>query len=317
MPVDTLINNATDLTAINRDLNLNNSNLTSLDINDLTISINTNLEQLDFIQSQLNTFNNINQETLLKQQQLLQMENKTLMKQLKELESIQSIVINKDRMIQQTEKNMIDQQHNIYLLITCGIIGLILMIAVFLYGYKIISSSLFNIIVIAIVIIYIIIFIYYYDILYLKTALSYLNDRKIDRLNDTLKNWKSITDKNIQTAKYGDKSQWIANHCSCPPPGEEQYAKDDNSGETITTDAPGYYYYDGNAPKQQLVPTPTQYQTGTNIPYPEISWPDYSASGSNYYNSVNKNITSNIIRDDLKEEDYSIFVRNTTFTNSL
>jgi len=283
----------------------------SADMNALIRAINGNLAGLDFIQNQLNLYNNINQEILLKQQQLLKMENDTLMKQLKELESIQSIVINKDRMIQQTEQNMIEQQQNIYLLITCGVIGLLLMISVFLYGYNVISPTLFRIIVTTIVIIYIIIFLYYYDIFYLKTALSYLNDRKKQRINNTLKNWKSIVDTNIQTAKYGDKSKWIENNCSCPPPGEEQYAKDTNSSETIVSDKPGYYYYDGNAPKQLLVPTPTESNSN-----PTISWPDYSASGSNYYNSVNKTITSNIIRDDLKKDEYSIFVKDTTYTTN-
>jgi len=282
----------------------------------LTSAINANLAQLNLIQNQLNLYNNVNQETLLKQQQLLKMENDTLTKQLRDLEIIQSTLINKDRMIQVTEQNMINQQNNIYLLILCAFLGLVVMLVVFLHGYKIIKPKIFKILIIAIIVIYVIIFIYYYNIFYFKTALSYLTDRRLQRINATLQNWKSVKDANRQEAKYGDKDQWIENNCVCPPPAEEEYAQDKNSGETIVQPKSGYYYYDGTAPQQLLVPTPN-INNSTNFKE-QIIWPDYSASGQkNYYNAINPNNIENIIRKDLNEKKYSALVGNRTFTNSL
>ena len=322
MPISNiLVNNSADLTNLNSKLSFDNVSLLNSmvsgagvvqDIESKITQINTTLDQLTFVQNQLNTYNNLNQETLLKQQKLLKMENNTLMNQLKELESIQSIIINKNRMIEQTEQNIKDQQNNIYLLILCALLGIVLMVSVFLNGYGIIKPSIFKIAVIAIVVIYIIIFIYYYNIFYFKTALSYLSDRKLQRINDSLKNWKSVTDANIQQAKYGDKSKWIANNCSCPPAEEQDYPSD--TGNTIQQSA-GHYYYDGNAPQHLLVPTPTV--DNSTIFKEQIDWPDYTASGPNFYNSINPNNTENIIRNDLNEEEYSLLVGNTTYTNSL
>jgi hypothetical protein len=81
-----------------------NDNLTTA--NEIINSINLNLSQLNYIQNQLNLKSNVNQEILLKQEELLKMENDDLMNQLKKLENIESIISNKDRMIDQTTKNI-------------------------------------------------------------------------------------------------------------------------------------------------------------------------------------------------------------------
>ena len=284
-----------------------------------TISaINLNLAQLGSIQEQLSTYNNINQETLLKQQQLLKMENDSLMNQLRELENIQNIVINKDRIIDQTNQNIIDSDYNIKILVICLVLGIILLVCVYLKGYGILkSNSAFY----GIFVIYIIVFIYVFNIFYVKTAISYLSDRKARRLNNVLQKWSAISTANEQENKYGSKSAWEADNCSCPTAEtQEEYITDNNSGNTIQSPRSGHYYYDGTAPQQLLVPLPSL-NNSTNF-REKIDWVDYSNNGTipyknNYYNSGSTTDPVNTLINDLQSEEYSSLVGVSTYTNSL
>jgi hypothetical protein len=84
--------------------NYENTNVTA--IPDIINAINENLAELTLVQNNLSTENNINQEILVKKDQLLRMKNDDLMKQLKKLEIIQSNIANKDRIIEQTNHNI-------------------------------------------------------------------------------------------------------------------------------------------------------------------------------------------------------------------
>ena len=274
---------------------------------------------LDTTQNQMNTFNNVNQEALLKQQQLLKMENDSLMNQLRELENIQNIVINKDRIIDQTNQNIIDSDNNIKLLVICIILGIILLVCVYLRGYGTLKS---NGIFYGIFAIYVMVFIYVFNVFYIKTAVSYLMDRRSIRLNNVLQKWSAVSAANKQENKYGSKSSWEADNCSCPTDEtqEEEYITDNNSGDTIQSPRSGYYYYDGTAPQQLLVPLPSS-DNSTNF-REKIDWVDYSSNGTipyqnNYYNSGSTTDPTNTLINDLQSEEYSSLVGVSTYTNSL
>ena len=246
----------------------------------------------------MNTFNNVNQEALLKQQQLLKMENDSLMNQLRELENIQNIVINKDRIIDQTNQNIIDSDNNIKLLVICIILGIILLVCVYLRGYGTLKS---NGIFYGIFAIYVMVFIYVFNVFYIKTAVSYLMDRRSIRLNNVLQKWSAVSAANKQENKYGSKSSWEA-------------------GDTIQSPRSGYYYYDGTAPQQLLVPLPSS-DNSTNF-REKIDWVDYSSNGTipyqnNYYNSGSTTDPTNTLINDLQSEEYSSLVGVSTYTNSL
>ena len=85
-------------------------------IAELVKAINANLAQLHYIQNDQNINININQERLSKQGQLLQMQNDDMLKQLRELEIIQSNIANKNRMIDQYNIYTSDQDVNIRVL---------------------------------------------------------------------------------------------------------------------------------------------------------------------------------------------------------
>ena len=123
---------------------------------------------------------------------------------------------------------------------------------------------------------------YSYNIFYYKDAITYLFDRKEQRLGYALKNWSDVKQSKLQTDLYGSESTWINNNCDCPPTTEEEdiYATNPNSSATVT-ETPGHFYYDGSAPQQLLVPTPTSPPLNE-----KIEWVDYSSnSNNNYYNA--------------------------------
>jgi hypothetical protein len=266
--------------------NYENTNVTA--IPDIINAINENLAELTLVQNNLSTENNINQEILVKKDQLLRMKNDDLMKQLKKLEIIQSNIANKDRIIEQTNHNINEQNTGINNLIISIFFAIILCILVFLYTSGIIDSKKFTISLIILIICFILLFSYAYNFLFLKNFISYLlNSRPLYKLEKKLSTWSSRVETAVTNEINETKQAWIKNHCSCPITEEETneeeeevtdiYAIDQN---VVSKEIPGYFYYDGTAPAQLLVPTPDPI-LGLNE---KIDWVDYSSNGNTLYN---------------------------------
>jgi hypothetical protein len=208
------------------------------------------------------------------------------MKQLKELEIIESNIANKNKIIEQTNYNIEKGNSNINYLIISIIIAIILCGCVALYGYGKLDNKKFLTLVTIIAICYLCLFLYANNIFYLKDSMSYLfNARSIQSLENKLTTWQS----RIETAAENNineyKQTWIQNNCTCPIEEEsisdDVYAIDPNS---IVNEIPGYFYYDGSAPPQLLVPTPDPVQLSLDN---EIDWVDYSSNGNVLYNATN------------------------------
>ena len=103
-------------------------------IEDIVKAINTNLANITAIQNYSNKINNLNSEALIKKEELLKLENEDLMKQLRELESIQSTIYNKERIIEQNNASMKQEDINIRVLISCIVLAILLLISISLYG---------------------------------------------------------------------------------------------------------------------------------------------------------------------------------------
>ena len=326
--------NGNDMTAYNflsRSINSAGSN-NGLDISRQIIdSINTNLAELNYIQNQLNTLNNVNQESLLKQEQLLQLENEDLMKQLKELENMQSVISNKDRMIEQTNQNIENTDINIRVLMVSILGAIILFVTVGLYYFGIIDDGKLTIIIIAIIVIYLSIVIYSYNIFYVRNSISYLSDKKIQRISDSIQDWSNKKYNELEEEIYGNKDTWVDNNCSCPATSKVADEEGDGSQYYANTGAnqtPGHFYYDGTAPPQLLVPSPTHDNSGTLKQ--TIDWVDYSNNGTvvynknknevystnnEYYNYKNKNDPRNVLQHKLDKS--RMLVNNTTYTKNM
>jgi hypothetical protein len=243
---------------------------------DIINAINTNLAELNLINNLSNISNNVNQEIIVKKNQLLRMQNNNLMKQLREIEDIDSIISTKNRIIEETNLNILKQELNIKFLIITIILAIILFIAVVGYSYQKITSRILSIIIGIIITIYLLILMYVYNIFYFRDAIIYLFFDKIKyRIGDTLKTWSKEIKNEIQTDIYGEKTDWVNNNCTCSANSEEEdtgiYATNSNITET---EIPGYFSYNGSSPPQLLVPTPRQTPT-LNLDQ-SIDWIDYS-----------------------------------------
>ena len=253
-------------------------------INQVIQAINENLAQLDFIQNQTNIGNNINQESLIKQAELLRLENEDLNNQLRELESIQSSISNKERLIEQTNLNMEREQRNIRVLTVTIIFGFLIFIAVALYGANRLDRKKLIIVCCILLVAYHIFLIYTYNLLYFKDAISYLKDMKRYKLQNgsVLKQWGNFISDNIAAQRTSIQDQWISDNCNCAEEEEEKEAQTSEEtdyisqvgGEDWGQESTGYFYNDGSAPAQLIIPEPTPRLSD------QIDWVDYSSNGS-------------------------------------
>lgn len=269
---------------------------------DIINAINTNLAELNLINNLSNISNNVNQEIIVKKNQLLKMQNNNLMKQLREIENIDSIISTKNRIIEETNLNILKQELNIKFLIITTILAIILFISVIGYSYGKITSRILTIIIGIIITIYLLILMYAYNIFYFRDAIIYLFfDKTRYRIGDALKTWSKKVDDEIQTNIYGDKNNWVNNNCTCSANLEEEdtgiYATNSN---IIETEIPGYFSYNGSAPPQLLVPTPKQ--TPTLKLDQSIDWIDYSQNGQTNIYNLSHNLSNRIPNDLINSE---------------
>ena len=301
-------------------------------IGQLVDAINQNLAELNLIQNQLNTVNNLNQEALVKKDQLLRMENDDLMKQLRELETIQSTITNKDRLIDQTNNNIESQNLNIKILVSSIALAIILLVVIILFGLGKIPMSLLILIIIIILVLYFLLYIYSYNIFYFKDAITMLFDRRAQKLGYELNKWSDTIKTKVNNEIDSLKQNWIDQNCLCPPTTSEEGDSLLDSeivgiGNNVTEEqVVGYYYYDGSSPAQLLLPEPTH----TMRLNKKIDWVDYSPDGNSKYDSTlnktininnnyyNYNATNDPVNIQLKKlEESKLLVNDQTYTGNI
>ena len=193
--------------------------------------------------------NNINSEILLKKDQLIKIKNSELNEQIKYLQDYESSIINKDRLIEETNNYIEKNNRNIIVLIFCIVFAIFLCIIVSSYVYNRISPKIFTLLLLFVILMYIFLFLYSYDIFYFKTAVNFLDYRKNRNLANAVKDLSTITKTDLQKKLYGSKKDWDEKNCEC----EEMPAIYPTETNVSVKNIPGYYYYDGNAPKQLIV----------------------------------------------------------------
>lgn len=287
-------------------------------------AINKNLLELNLIQNQLNTLNNVNQEALLKKDQLLRLENDDLTKQLKDLESIQSVIANKSRYIDDSNHFIRKQEKDIQFLYVSIFFAIILFIVILLYSLGYIPFNFFTTLLFIITFLYICYTIYYYNFMYVKTSTDNLLDKSGPRMYDAVKKLNNYIEQEIEfdLGLFNKKDDWEKDNCECegPVPNEIIYPKDtEYSG---SKEVAGNFYYDGSAP-QQLLPSDKQLD-----PRDRINWADYSGDGNpkyfpfgnmTLYDNNNFYNTKNLKNDpELQKNKYNpnLLVNNITLTSN-
>jgi len=283
--MDGLTDVLTDSTTLNTqysELSKTNFQDNSKITTELVASINQNLSELNFIQNEMNLLSNLNQEGLLKKEELLKIRNEELMAQLRSLEVLQSSIRNKDRLIEQTNENINTQNLNIYVLALLGGLSGTLFILINLKGFNIINQSRFNMILTIHIIIFVITVVYSYNTFYFKDSITYLFDRRALRLANQLQ---KMSDEKNGTSDA--ESDWIEDNCDCPIEeviDEGSYPMDQNITQK---EHKGHFYYDGSAPQQIIVNLPTEEGKYDQ----NIDWVDYAQGGKPMYNPKNNKTT--------------------------
>lgn len=210
-----------------------------------TDSINTTANLV----SQNQNFNTKN-EILVKQDQLYKIHNDKLNKQLDSLKELEHNIINKDRLIEQTNEQNEKSNKNINTLYISLGLAFIILIGIVLYSIGKLNDRLLAVLVSIVLISFTLIVLYTYNIAHFADMVNFLDNRRNLKLAESIGNIGNRFTKNIQERIYGDKQDWIDTNCECPD-AEDIYTDEENIGVDIK---PGLFYYDKNAPKQNLVP---------------------------------------------------------------
>lgn len=277
---------------ISTDISSNNPMELAEDLNDSYNYLNTQLNSA-------NLQNNISQEILLKQEQLLQMENEKLNSQLFELDQAQSIISNKDTITKQTDKELSKKNNNINFLIFMLIIALLTFCVIMLGNQGLIDSFKMNAILSVLGLHVFIAVIIFYDFLYLGTAFKNMFYNRDNIMLNKLNNWKFASNivNAVDTSLYGTESDWQSANCQypCNTEEEEESTTVSSYSTLLKPPIPGYYYNDGSAPSQLLNPKGTY--NNTNNRKELIYWPDYDQSNkiTHDYNIQPQNIMNDLI----------------------
>jgi hypothetical protein len=264
--------------------------------NELVDSLNNSYIDSNNELTTANINNNISQEILLKQEQLLKMENEKLNNQLYNLDQIQSIISNKDTMTKQTDQELSKKNNNINFLIFMLIIALLTFLVIMLGNQGVIDNFKMNAILGVLGFHVLIGLIIFYDLLYLGTAFKNMFYNRDNIMIDKLNNWKFASNivNAVDTSLYGTEGDWQNANCQFPcNPQEEESTTVASYNNISNIPTPGYYYNDGTSPAQLLDPVPTY--ANTNNQKELIYWPDYDNSNKivHKYNIQNRNIIDN------------------------
>ena len=279
----------------------------------------TNITNLNY--NTASTVSNIDSQILLKKDQLIKMKNDELNKQINNLQNYESSIINKDRLIENINDNIEKDNSKIrflYFTIILMVLGIIL---IMIYSSGFISELIFKILITIGIFIFFVALFYTFNILYFRTFVNYIDYRRNLRLEESVKDWTNFTKTNLQTKLYGDKNDWEDENCDCPP-SEEVFPEEPNVSVKTT---PGYYYYDGNAPKQLVVNNEIKGGEAVNVsdnpelnPEPKIfdkiKWVDHD----NYtYSIADEEGSYNIRPNDYSRYKNGLLVNNSTYTSNL
>ena len=296
----------------------------SLSQNDIN-NINAEFQEYHNIQNQLNIRDNIMKESILKRDLLIKMQNNDISNQLFGLDNISSTVSNRNRMIDQNNQENKNNDIRIYVLIVGIIYAIFLLITVILFGKKILDNKKLSLVLIILTVIYVIFLIYTYNIFYLKTAFNFAEFNKKQKIIDKLHDWSDNINEVASEFLYGNETDWTNKNCKCPAKTyEESEPWITNTNDSLKR---GYFYYDGTAPQQLLIPSPN-----SKIETNKIDWPDYSPNGNSTLKTVNnksfietdnsqyynyKNTTDPSILLLKKLNDSNTLVNNTTYTANI
>ena len=232
-----------------------------------------------------NQLKNTNNEILVKQDQLAKIKNDRLNKKLEDLNELEHNIINKDRLIEQTNQVNQNNDKNIYTLYFGFGLSIILFIVILLYSLGKLNDKIAIVLISLIFVIFMFIILYTYNIAHFATLINFFENRRALRIDASIGQFGSRIKTWAQERVYGNKQDWVDNNCACPA-SEGNYTEEENTSVEIK---PGYFYYDKNAPKQNLSPDGGE-QINVSV---DVTKPIYDKINWVNHDNVSNNIDNN------------------------
>jgi hypothetical protein len=242
-------------------------------------NLNTKLSKVTGSHNTTTSGYNQQNETLIKSQKYIDIQNDRLEKQRGNLQHIESTINTKTRLLTDYNKSSNKKDFHIYLLkVTIGFILLIVM--------KNMLMKLFNVLpnhkkmVFAILI-----FAYIAYVMYLYREYNLEGSYSSAKRDAHKMAQKSVDELNKQYKDYVDykhsETDHLQNVCGCAPPDDEEHKPEEDEEEYIATGSSnnGYYYKDTTSPKRRIQPPVKDGATNANY---EVVYTDRDNSEGSY-----------------------------------
>lgn len=258
--------------------------------------------------------------------ELLQLSADQNNEDLQKLKNFETEISTKKKMINIAQNSHLKRVQKIKSIIVLFIIICVIFLPLALMLGKVISKTTFLILFVLICIIAFLVFSWMNDLFYIRDYFSFTKSSLSDASSATAAQLSSLEESvsnsvssrvqsfndTIINDVYGAEAEWIQQNCSCPSTTsttEDTFPIPfSTSGELIWPE-PGFYYDDGTAPNQLLVPKNTSARSEFQFKE-KIKWPSYSQKFKDYNKSLMEK------RAPLDEEDDRL-VGNTTNTRNL
>ncbi len=234
---------------------------------------NANFTSLNSENNEQQKASNIVREVLLRQQELMDLQNTDLNNQISTLDNMQSQIFSKERLIEENDAFALKSERDIRVLSGSLIITVILLLVVFSYYRGGLSERNFSIVFILILFVFLFYLCYQYNILYLQDSLTRLFTFKF--LYDVSAEIKAKTESGLfggsgSYYKSSSEKEWIDQNCKCDSSsssdsGDIYSGNYSGTGYEIDlsgTTTVGFFYNDGTSPSQLIVPENTEAAAG-------------------------------------------------------
>ena len=258
--------------------------------------------------------------------ELLQLSADQNNKDLQKLKDFENEIATKHKIVKIAQGDHLKRVTKIKSIIVLFIIICVIFLPLALMLGKVISKTTFIILFILICIIAFLVFSWMNDLFYIRDYFSFTKSSISDASSATasqLSSWEESISNSVSSRVqsfndtvindvYGAEAEWVQQNCSCPSTTtttEDTFPIPfSTSGELIWPE-PGFYYDDGTAPNQLLVPKNTSARSEFQFKE-KVKWPSYSRKFKDYNKSLMER------RAPLDEEDDRL-VGNTTNTRNL
>ena len=208
---------------------------------------------------------NAEREIVLRKEELNQLENEDINRQLMRMQNLQSEVFTKERLIEQNLYQAERNENNMRTLMGGLLFAIVMFVIISMYGSGNIDDSKLSKFFIILLVLFSIFLMYQYNILYMNDSLRYIfSFAFLSNVGGKIEEKTSEMKENIQQNRYGqDYDSWKNENCgSCPPtPGTETVSGMDYTTE-ISGYIPSFYYQDGSTPNQVIYPKNTRDSSG-------------------------------------------------------